>query len=91
MYCCIHVAIVGKGCSSVYRHVSCVVCSGPECRHHLLEPELKMMQPAACMLEAVARGSELACAAVVAAIVPLLVEQFHSQSMASDTTHHLLQ
>ena len=70
---------------------SCAVCCGSECRHHLLEPELRMMQPAACMLEAVAMGSDPACTAVVTAIVPLLVEQFYSQSMASGTVLNLVQ
>ncbi|XP_066278817.1 MMS19 nucleotide excision repair protein homolog [Branchiostoma lanceolatum] len=63
------------------------------CRHHLCEPELKLMWPSAKLLQAAARASDPACVHVLNTVVPLMVEQFqvhplpqHRQTMLEVTT-----
>ncbi|XP_078589095.1 MMS19 nucleotide excision repair protein homolog [Branchiostoma floridae x Branchiostoma japonicum] len=46
------------------------------CKHHLCEPELKLMWPSAKLLQAAARASDPACVHILNTAVPLLVEQF---------------
>ncbi|KAI8485593.1 mms19 nucleotide excision repair [Branchiostoma belcheri] len=63
------------------------------CKHHLCEPELKLMWPSAKLLQAAARASDPACVHVLNTAVPLLVQQFqvhplpqHRQTILEVTT-----
>lgn len=49
--------------------------SFPDCQRHLKQPGLRLMQPAAAILKAVASGSVQACYIVSDTVLPLLVEQ----------------
>ena len=57
------------------------ICSSSlDCLRHLKEPGLKLMRPAACVLQAVARGSYTACCVVLDHTLPALVEQLPSHT-----------
>ncbi|XP_004680626.1 PREDICTED: MMS19 nucleotide excision repair protein homolog isoform X2 [Condylura cristata] len=53
-----------------------------DCRHHLCEPDMKLVWPSAKLLQAAAGGSARACDHITSHVLPLLLEQFskHSQS-----------
>ncbi|KAJ8365351.1 hypothetical protein SKAU_G00141820 [Synaphobranchus kaupii] len=47
-----------------------------DCKHHLCEPDLKLVWPSAKLLQAAASASYRASLKVTAAVVPLLLEQY---------------
>ncbi|XP_013406469.2 MMS19 nucleotide excision repair protein homolog, partial [Lingula anatina] len=51
-----------------------------DCRHHLTQPELKLMYPSGKLLQAAAAGSDQACCIILREIIPLLLEQFHKHT-----------
>uniref|UniRef100_A0A452VBK5 MMS19 nucleotide excision repair protein n=1 Tax=Ursus maritimus TaxID=29073 RepID=A0A452VBK5_URSMA len=53
-----------------------------DCRHHLCEPDMKLVWPSAKLLQAAAGASARACDHITSNVLPLLLEQFrkHSQS-----------
>ncbi|XP_020033309.2 MMS19 nucleotide excision repair protein homolog isoform X1 [Castor canadensis] len=53
-----------------------------DCRHHLCEPDMKLVWPSAKLLQAAASASARACDHITSNVLPLLLEQFykHSQS-----------
>ncbi|XP_041426980.1 MMS19 nucleotide excision repair protein homolog isoform X2 [Xenopus laevis] len=53
-----------------------------DCKHHLCEPDMKLVWPSAKLLQAAAGGSSRACWKVTANVLPLLLEQYnqHAQS-----------
>ncbi|PNI82133.1 MMS19 isoform 13, partial [Pan troglodytes] len=51
-----------------------------DCRHHLCEPDMKLVWPSAKLLQAAAGASARACDSVTSNVLPLLLEQFHKHS-----------
>uniref|UniRef100_H3CGH5 MMS19 nucleotide excision repair protein n=1 Tax=Tetraodon nigroviridis TaxID=99883 RepID=H3CGH5_TETNG len=54
-----------------------------DCRHHLSEPDLKLVWPSAKLLQAACGGSNRAAHTITAAVMPLLSEQYHSRTQCS--------
>ncbi|XP_052770536.1 MMS19 nucleotide excision repair protein homolog [Mya arenaria] len=54
-----------------------------DCKGHLLQPELMLMLSTGRILQAVALGSELACAQIVRSAVPLLVEAYNKHTQTT--------
>ncbi|XP_010331526.1 MMS19 nucleotide excision repair protein homolog isoform X2 [Saimiri boliviensis] len=54
-----------------------------DCRHHLCEPDMKLVWPSAKLLQAAAGASARACDYITSNILPLLLEQFHKHSQSS--------
>ncbi|KAL4640211.1 hypothetical protein GN956_G12651 [Arapaima gigas] len=54
-----------------------------DCRHHLCEPDLKLVWPSAKLLQAASSASHRAGHIVAAAIIPQLIEQYNNQTQAS--------
>lgn len=54
-----------------------------DCKHHLCEPDLKLVWPSAKLLQAACSASNRASHVVTAAVVPLLVEQYNKGSQVS--------
>lgn len=54
-----------------------------DCKHHLCEPDLKLVWPSAKLLQAACSASNRASHIVTAAVVPLLVEQYNNRSQVS--------
>ncbi|XP_055208612.2 MMS19 nucleotide excision repair protein homolog isoform X2 [Gorilla gorilla gorilla] len=54
-----------------------------DCRHHLCEPDMKLVWPSAKLLQAAAGASARACDSVTSNVLPLLLEQFHKHSQSS--------
>ncbi|XP_053307203.1 MMS19 nucleotide excision repair protein homolog [Spea bombifrons] len=53
-----------------------------DCKHHLCEPDMKLVWPSAKLLQAATGSSSRACHKVMSSVLPLLLEQYtqHAQS-----------
>ncbi|XP_069877433.1 MMS19 nucleotide excision repair protein homolog isoform X2 [Dipodomys merriami] len=54
-----------------------------DCRHHLCEPDMKLVWPSAKLLQAAAGASTRACDHITSNVLPLLLEQFHKHSQSN--------
>ncbi|KAM3592490.1 uncharacterized protein V6R79_019755 [Siganus canaliculatus] len=54
-----------------------------DCKHHLCEPDLKLVWPSAKLLQAACSASNRASHIVTAAVMPSLVEQYNSRAHGS--------
>uniref|UniRef100_A0A5F4W152 MMS19 nucleotide excision repair protein n=1 Tax=Callithrix jacchus TaxID=9483 RepID=A0A5F4W152_CALJA len=54
-----------------------------DCKHHLCEPDMKLVWPSAKLLQAAAGASARACDYITSNVLPLLLEQFHKHSQSS--------
>ncbi|XP_029391125.1 MMS19 nucleotide excision repair protein homolog isoform X2 [Mus pahari] len=54
-----------------------------DCRHHLCEPDMKLVWPSAKLLQAAAGASARACEHLTSNVLPLLLEQFHKHSQSN--------
>ncbi|XP_065779093.1 MMS19 nucleotide excision repair protein homolog isoform X2 [Muntiacus reevesi] len=54
-----------------------------DCRHHLCEPDMKLVWPSAKLLQAAAGASARACDHITSSVLPLLLEQFHKHSQSN--------
>lgn len=65
-----------------------MIAASLDCRHHLCEPDMKLVWPSAKLLQAAAGASARACEHLTSNVLPLLLEQFHkhSQVRATDET-----
>ncbi|XP_072280866.1 MMS19 nucleotide excision repair protein homolog isoform X2 [Pyxicephalus adspersus] len=54
-----------------------------DCRHHLCEPDMKLVWPSAKLLQAAASASSRACLKVSASVLPLLLEQYNQHGQSS--------
>uniref|UniRef100_A0A9L0SYT7 MMS19 nucleotide excision repair protein n=1 Tax=Equus caballus TaxID=9796 RepID=A0A9L0SYT7_HORSE len=54
-----------------------------DCRHHLCEPDMKLVWPSAKLLQAAAGASARACDHITSNVLPLLLEQFHKHSQSN--------
>ncbi|KAM9837604.1 MMS19 nucleotide excision repair protein homolog [Aulostomus maculatus] len=54
-----------------------------DCKHHLCEPDLKLVWPSAKLLQAACSASYRASHMVTAAVMPMLVEQYNSRTECS--------
>ncbi|XP_070782801.1 MMS19 nucleotide excision repair protein homolog [Enoplosus armatus] len=54
-----------------------------DCKHHLCEPDLKLVWPSAKMLQAACSASSRASHVVTAAVMPALMEQYSSRTQCS--------
>uniref|UniRef100_A0A8C6EDL3 MMS19 nucleotide excision repair protein n=1 Tax=Moschus moschiferus TaxID=68415 RepID=A0A8C6EDL3_MOSMO len=54
-----------------------------DCRHHLCEPDMKLVWPSAKLLQAAAGASARACDHITSHVLPLLLEQFHKHSQSN--------
>ncbi|KAM4852380.1 MMS19 nucleotide excision repair protein homolog isoform 2-T2 [Thomomys bottae] len=54
-----------------------------DCRHHLCEPDMKLVWPSAKLLQAAAGASVRACDHITSNVLPLLLEQFHKHSQSN--------
>ncbi|XP_045147478.1 MMS19 nucleotide excision repair protein homolog isoform X3 [Echinops telfairi] len=54
-----------------------------DCRHHLCEPDMKLVWPSAKLLQAAAGASARACDHITSNVLPLLLEQFHRHSQSN--------
>ncbi|XP_072482708.1 MMS19 nucleotide excision repair protein homolog isoform X3 [Notamacropus eugenii] len=63
-----------------------------DCRHHLCEPDMKLVWPSAKLLQAAAGASPRACDRITSTVIPLLLEQFnrHGQSSQRRTILEML-
>uniref|UniRef100_A0A3P9QBF3 MMS19 nucleotide excision repair protein n=1 Tax=Poecilia reticulata TaxID=8081 RepID=A0A3P9QBF3_POERE len=55
-----------------------------DCKHHLFEPDLKLVWPSAKLLQASCSASYRAAHSITSAVVPPLVEQYNSRTQCSD-------
>uniref|UniRef100_A0A8D3BNG0 MMS19 nucleotide excision repair protein n=1 Tax=Scophthalmus maximus TaxID=52904 RepID=A0A8D3BNG0_SCOMX len=55
-----------------------------DCKHHLCEPDLKLVWPSAKLLQAACSASSRASHATTAAVMPSLIEQYSSRTQAKD-------
>ena len=70
------------------RHVLLLKTLRPlDCWRYLREPELRLMRPAGCLLQAAARASDPACVAITSSVVPLLLEQLTHQTQVPPSNH----
>lgn len=69
-----------------YFFPSCVVA---DCKHHLCEPDLKLVWPSAKLLQAACSASSRASHIVTANVVPSLVEQYNNRSQVSSCSYSL--
>uniref|UniRef100_A0A8D3C5C2 MMS19 nucleotide excision repair protein n=1 Tax=Scophthalmus maximus TaxID=52904 RepID=A0A8D3C5C2_SCOMX len=53
-----------------------------DCKHHLCEPDLKLVWPSAKLLQAACSASSRASHATTAAVMPSLIEQYSSRTQA---------
>lgn len=51
-----------------------------DCKHHLFEPDLKLVWPSAKLLQAACSASYRAAHSITSAVVPPLVEQYNSRT-----------
>ncbi|WAR22381.1 MMS19-like protein [Mya arenaria] len=72
-------AIEEAGLSALQSMVAAIA----NCKGHLLQPELMLMLSTGRILQAVALGSELACAQIVRSAVPLLVEAYNKHTQTT--------
>uniref|UniRef100_A0A8C7BPW7 MMS19 nucleotide excision repair protein n=1 Tax=Neovison vison TaxID=452646 RepID=A0A8C7BPW7_NEOVI len=54
-----------------------------DCRHHLCEPDMKLVWPSAKLLQAAAGASARACDHITSNVLPLLLEQFHKHGQSN--------
>ncbi|XP_067858126.1 MMS19 nucleotide excision repair protein homolog [Heptranchias perlo] len=54
-----------------------------DCKHHLCEPDMKLVWPSAKLLQAAASASYRACYKITSCIFPLLLEQFNKHKQSS--------
>ncbi|XP_063290261.1 MMS19 nucleotide excision repair protein homolog isoform X1 [Pelobates fuscus] len=54
-----------------------------DCKHHLCEPDMKLVWPSAKLLQAAAGASSRACRKVTSSVLPLLMEQYNQQAQSS--------
>ncbi|KAB1270772.1 MMS19 nucleotide excision repair protein-like protein [Camelus dromedarius] len=54
-----------------------------DCRHHLCEPDMKLVWPSAKLLQAAAGASARACDHITSNVLPLLLEQFHKHTQSN--------
>ncbi|XP_040848293.1 MMS19 nucleotide excision repair protein homolog isoform X3 [Ochotona curzoniae] len=54
-----------------------------DCRHHLCEPDMKLVWPSAKLLQAAAGASARACDHITSNTLPLLLEQFHKHNQSN--------
>ncbi|XP_019492089.1 PREDICTED: MMS19 nucleotide excision repair protein homolog isoform X1 [Hipposideros armiger] len=54
-----------------------------DCRHHLCEPDMKLVWPSAKLLQAAAGASARAYDHITSNVLPLLLEQFHKHSQSN--------
>ncbi|XP_048406732.2 MMS19 nucleotide excision repair protein homolog [Stegostoma tigrinum] len=54
-----------------------------DCKHHLCEPDMKLVWPSAKLLQAAASASYRACSKINSCIFPLLLEQFNKHKQSS--------
>uniref|UniRef100_UPI00398EB686 MMS19 nucleotide excision repair protein homolog isoform X2 n=1 Tax=Pristiophorus japonicus TaxID=55135 RepID=UPI00398EB686 len=54
-----------------------------DCKHHLCEPDMKLVWPSAKLLQAAASASSRACSKITGCIFPLLLEQFNKHKQSS--------
>nr|XP_061807584.1 MMS19 nucleotide excision repair protein homolog [Nerophis lumbriciformis] len=54
-----------------------------DCKHHLCEPDLKLVWPSAKLLQAACRASNRASHIITAAVMPTLIEQYNSRNQCS--------
>ncbi|KAM7371137.1 hypothetical protein PAMP_010628 [Pampus punctatissimus] len=54
-----------------------------DCKHHLCEPDLKLVWPSAKLLQAACSASNRASHIVTAAVMPALMEQYNSRTQCS--------
>ncbi|KAM3913040.1 MMS19 nucleotide excision repair protein homolog [Leptodactylus fuscus] len=54
-----------------------------DCRHHLCEPDMKLVWPSAKLLQAAAGASSRACRKVTANVLPLLLDQYNQHAQSS--------
>uniref|UniRef100_A0A3B5KTE1 MMS19 nucleotide excision repair protein n=1 Tax=Xiphophorus couchianus TaxID=32473 RepID=A0A3B5KTE1_9TELE len=54
-----------------------------DCKHHLFEPDLKLVWPSAKLLQAACNASYRAAHSITSAVVPPLVEQYNSRTQCS--------
>ncbi|CAK6436227.1 unnamed protein product [Pipistrellus nathusii] len=54
-----------------------------DCRHHLCEPDMKLVWPSAKLLQAAAGASARACDHITSNALPLLLEQFHKHRQSN--------
>lgn len=55
-----------------------------DCRHHLCEPDMKLVWPSAKLLQAAAGASARACEHITSNVLPLLLEQFHKHNQVRE-------
>lgn len=79
------VSVVKKGQSIMARWlvdiITLFIYECIDCQHHLCEPELKLMRPAANVVASIAKGSSVASYLVADDIIPLLIQQMAHQSL----------
>ncbi|XP_075699162.1 MMS19 nucleotide excision repair protein homolog isoform X2 [Rhinoderma darwinii] len=54
-----------------------------DCKHHLCEPDMKLVWPSAKLLQAASGASSRACLKVTANVLPLLLEQYNQHAQSS--------
>uniref|UniRef100_A0A8C5Q3D9 MMS19 nucleotide excision repair protein n=1 Tax=Leptobrachium leishanense TaxID=445787 RepID=A0A8C5Q3D9_9ANUR len=54
-----------------------------DCKHHLCEPDMKLVWPSAKLLQAAAGASSRACRKVTSSVLPLLLEQYSQQAQSN--------
>ncbi|KAM4703373.1 MMS19 nucleotide excision repair protein homolog [Rhinophrynus dorsalis] len=54
-----------------------------DCKHHLCEPDMKLVWPSAKLLQAAAGASSRACGKVMASVLPLLLDQYNQRAQSS--------
>ncbi|NXD67861.1 MMS19 protein, partial [Eolophus roseicapillus] len=54
-----------------------------DCRHHLCEPDMKLVWPSAKLLQAAAGASLRACHHITSSVLPLLLEQYNKHPQSS--------
>ncbi|XP_077482044.1 MMS19 nucleotide excision repair protein homolog [Stigmatopora argus] len=54
-----------------------------DCKHHLCEPDLKLVWPSAKLMQAACRASYRASHIITAAVMPALIEQYNSRNQCS--------
>lgn len=62
----------------------CVVLFS-DCKHHLCEPDLKLVWPSAKLLQAACSASTSASHIITAAVMPSLLEQYNNRAQVIET------
>ncbi|XP_019062509.1 MMS19 nucleotide excision repair protein homolog isoform X2 [Fukomys damarensis] len=69
--------------SNILQGNGTVAARKENCRHHLCEPDMKLVWPSAKLLQAAAGASARACDYITSHVLPLLLEQFHKHSQSN--------